>query len=102
MSQTKKILLSFLIPLILAIVLEFLGSYFFPTCHSSYTKIDGIVFCLEYHSVPLPVDVSFAEKGYALLILSLFICSLILPSFITLRVYQNKESQLIKPSSIIE
>ncbi len=101
MSQTKQILLAFLIPFILAVVLESFGRYFFPACRSSYTEIDAIVFCLEYHSVPLPVDVSLAEKGYALLILSLFICSLILPPFITLRAYQNKKSEF-KSSLIIE
>jgi hypothetical protein len=92
MSQTKQILLAFLIPFILAVSLTFLTNFLFvPQCPSE----TEVCFIISDESL------SFTEVIYKFLIIGLFLTSLILPPFITKRAYQNKRNKL-EMKSIIE
>jgi len=88
MKQTKQILLAFGIPFFLTVALAFLGDYVFPAVCTSSAVIEGREICFEYH------DESLLETGYGLLILGLFILALVLPSFVTMRAYQNRRNKL--------
>jgi hypothetical protein len=95
MSQTKQILLAFLIPFILCISLAFLENYFFPKCFYSAEIQRGTV-CIDNYEA-----FSLIEIAYGFLTIGLFLASLILPPFLTRRAYQSKLSKL-KMKSIIE
>jgi hypothetical protein len=92
MSQTKQILLAFLIPFILGVSLAFLGFYIFPLGCFTQTVIRGEIVC---------IGESWIEIVNTLLIWGLFVTSLILPPFLTKRAYQSKRSSL-NTTSIIE
>lgn len=100
MSDTKQILLAFFIPLILAVSLALVGHFlFFPSDCSSTIEINPQEVCFGYlFDDPDPF---LAQKEYAAVILGLFVLSLTLPSFITMRAYQSRRNQL-KTKSIIE
>jgi hypothetical protein len=93
MTNKKQLLLAFSIPLFLAIGLLLFESFFFESVCTSFKDREEKV-CLEYHNE------SFAETGYALLVLGLFILSFILPSFVMMRTYQGRLNKLESPSII--
>lgn len=96
MSQTKQILLAFLIPFSLAVGLASLGDYFFPqSCMTA--EINGETVCFSYDERGW----SFVEGMYTFLVIGLFLASLILPPFITRRAYQSKRSEL-KATSVFK
>ncbi len=95
MSLTKQILLAFSIPFILAVGLAFLGDYFFfPGCVSTFV-IYGEMFCSSYSD-----RTSFYALFYVILVIGLFLASLILPPFLSRRVYQSRRNKLESGSII--
>ena len=85
MSQTKQILLAFLIPFLPAVGLALSRDYFFRIGCFPSAELPGKIIC------DLP-STSFAM--YALLIICLFILSLILPPFITWWALNSKRKKL--------
>jgi cbb3-type cytochrome oxidase subunit 3 len=85
MSQTKQILLAFLIPFLLAVALWLLrGQFFLIGCMPS-PEFPGRVVC----DTP-----STALAMYGLLIIGLFVLSLILPPLITWWALNNKRKKI--------
>ena len=95
MSNKKQILLAFFIPLFLAISLTLFGFFFVGSECSDAAEYEGRRVCFEYRNA------SLIEQEYFLLVLSLFILSLVLPSFVMLRTYQSRRNKL-ESGSIIE
>jgi len=95
MSNTKQILIAFLIPLLLAISWAILGFLVFPSRCSSTIEVHGKEVCFEYHEKFL------GDEEFALMFLGLIVLSFILPPFVIMRTYQSRRNQL-KTKSIIE
>jgi hypothetical protein len=92
MSQTKQILLVFLIPFGLSVGLASFKNYY-------YTH--GCVSSLEIPGKEICEQISIVEMICILLIIGLFFSSLILPPFMTWRTHQKKRNAL-KMKAIIE
>jgi hypothetical protein len=94
MSSLKQILPTFLIPFLLAVGLFVLGDYFFsPECN---TKTEEICFGISDPPSTL------AEILYRFLVVGLFLASLILPPFLTMREYQASSRNKSESPSIFE
>ena len=94
MSDKKQILLAFFIPLSLGIGLILIGYFFVGSECSDSAEYEGRRVCFEYRNA------SLIEQEYFLLVLGLFILSLVLPSFVTMRTYQGRRNKLESGSII--
>jgi hypothetical protein len=89
MSQTRQILLAFLLPFILGVSSAFLGDrFFFLGCPYGFL-IHGEMACSSSGD-----STSLTAQLYVFLIVGLFLASLILPPFLTRRVYQSKRNNI--------
>jgi len=92
MSQTKQILLAFLVPFLPAVGLALFKNYYFTHGCLPSAEIPERLVCSQ---------ISKFEIGCILLIVSLFFLSLILPPFITWRALQKSRNRL-EMKTIIE
>ncbi|HEY8559836.1 MAG TPA: hypothetical protein VIL74_05490 [Pyrinomonadaceae bacterium] len=95
MSQTKQILLAFLIPLVLAIGLLFLRFLVFYDPYDPWIRPANVAPPHEEYVLPEQLEI------IGLLIVGSLILSFVLPPFVMMRMYQSRKFQL-KSKSITE